>query len=344
MDDIRELIAHWQFKQQWNFGTIPDAEEFGTYSNSVFAAASGDGVIAPQERKWIIGYFASLGMPDDGIAMFKSADPTVLGPAIKEHLGAFLRSPAGPFNRGLVYDCIRAARADADYNSTESARVHEIAAELSIADTVTDEIEEICRLEQQAKSDKLRFFYPDGIPFMSPAPAGTPEPVSARDFIAAWHFEEEWGFLQVPAGIEFQTYAQSVLAAASGDGVLAPEEREWIVGYFASLGATDEVLEFLNSVNPSDVGVQLHDHLQAFSQTAAGPFNRGLIYDCIRAAAADGELAQAERDRYLEIAADIGIDETVAGQIEEIHNAEQAMKKRRLALFFPDSTPYSGPA
>jgi uncharacterized membrane protein YebE (DUF533 family) len=344
MDDIRDVIARWQFKQQWNFGTIPGSEEFGTYATAVFAAASGDGVIAPQERAWIIGYFASLGMPDDGIAMFKSANPADLGPALKEHLGAFLQSPAGPFNRGLVYDCIRAARADADYDAPESARVHEIGAELSIADTVTDEIEEICRLEQQAKSDKLRFFYPDGIPFMSPPAAGTPEPASARDYITAWHFEEEWGFLQVPAGIEFQTYAQSVLAAASGDGVLAPEERAWIVGYFASLGATGEVLEFLNSANPSDVGAQLRDHLQAFSQTAAGPFNRGLIYDCIRAAAADGELAPAERDRCLQIATDIGIDEAVAGQIEAIYNAEQAMKKRRLALFFPDSTPYSVPS
>ncbi|TMK52542.1 MAG: hypothetical protein E6G66_03790 [Actinobacteria bacterium] len=344
MDSIRNLIARWQFKQQWDFVEIPGSEEFDAYAEAVFAAASGDGAIAPQERSWIIGYFASLGMPEEGIARLKNADPTQMGPAIKRHLHAFLDSPAGPFNRGLVYDCIRAAGADADYDSEESVRVHEIADELGIPDAVTDQIEDICRAEKQMKADKLHLFYPDGIFYSDPPAPGTPGPASVRDITAAWHFEEEWGFLQVPQGVEFATYGRAVLAAASADGVLAPDEREWIVGYFASIGAPEELLQYFDSVSPSDVAPNVDGHLQAFSQTAAGPFNRGLIYDCIRAASADGELTSAERERYVRLAGDLGIDDSITEQIERAYQAESASKARRLALFFPEGTPYSVPA
>ncbi|MGH2717272.1 MAG: hypothetical protein ACRDJU_01675, partial [Actinomycetota bacterium] len=125
MDELRTRIAEWQFKQQWDFVSIPGQQEFAAYAEALFAAASGDGVIAPKERSWISGYFACLGMPDVGIARFGTADPSVMGPAINDHLHAFLDSPAGPFNRGLVYDCIRAASADDAYNPSESARVHQ---------------------------------------------------------------------------------------------------------------------------------------------------------------------------------------------------------------------------
>jgi uncharacterized membrane protein YebE (DUF533 family) len=343
MDDVRSLITRWQFKQQWDFVEIPGSEEFGAYAEAVFAAASGDGVIAPQERFWVIGYFASLGMPEDGIASFKNADPTQMGPAIKKHLHAFLESPAGPFNRGLVYDCIRAAGADADYNSEESARVHEISEELGIPDSVTNETEEIYRAEKQMKADKLHLFYPDGIFYSDPPAPGTPGPTSVRDITAAWHFEEEWGFLQVPAGVEFATYGRAVLAAASADGVLAPEEREWIMGYFASIGAPEELLRHFESASASDVAPEVDEHLQAFSRTLAGPFTRGLIYDCIRAASADGELTSAERERFIRFAGDLGIDDSITEQIESAYQGEMAMKARRLALFFPEDTPYSVP-
>ncbi|MGH2719965.1 MAG: hypothetical protein ACRDJU_15505, partial [Actinomycetota bacterium] len=202
-------------------------------------------------------------------------------------------------------------------------------------------IEEICRDEQQLKSGKLQLFFPDGIFYASPAPAGGSGSPSARELIAAWHFEEEWGFLQIPAGIEFATYAEAVLAAACGDGVLAPEERTWIIGYFASIGAPDALLDRLDTTGPSDIGPRLTEHFDAFSQTAAGPFNRGLVYDCFRATTADGSLAEPERERVFSIAHDLGIDDPVTEKILGAHQDEQAMKSRRLALMFPAGTPYS---
>jgi uncharacterized membrane protein YebE (DUF533 family) len=344
MVDVRHLIARWLFKEQWNFVEVPSFEEFSAYSSAVLAAASGDGVLHPDERNWIVGYFATIGLPDEAIATFQQAEATRLATESAERLVAFRNTPAGQVScRGLVYDCIRAASADATYNADESRVVHQIARHLGIDDDITAAIEAVHRQELEHKAARLRLLFPDGIPFMQRPPPGTPRPSAARDIIAAWYFNEAWDFRVAPSMTEFSAYADSVLAAAAGDGVIAPAERDWVVGYFATIGMPEAALATFAEAPVTQLTTELVARLHAFRATPAGQVScRGLVYDCIRASGADADYNAGESERTRRIAHELGIDEGVSRSIEALYHREQVMKRDRLGLFFPQGIAFFG--
>ena len=166
----RDLIASWLFKEQWDFTERPTFEEFDAYSSACLAGASADGTLAAAERDWVVGYFATIGLPDEYIPSFQAAQPQALTQELVDRLRAFRRTSAGQEScRGLVYDCARAAGADNEYHPDESRAVHEIARVLEIDESVTNQIEEFYRQEQALKAAKLKVLFPQGIRFMSVA-------------------------------------------------------------------------------------------------------------------------------------------------------------------------------
>ena len=167
----RDLIACWLFKEQWNFTERPTFEEFEAYSKACLAGASADGQLAEAERDWVVGYFATIGLPDEYIPGFQAAQPQALNQELIDRLRAFRSTPAGHEScRGLVYDCARAAGADEEYHPDESRAVHEIARGLEIDDSVTSQIEDFYRQEQALKTAKLKVLFPEGIRFLAPQP------------------------------------------------------------------------------------------------------------------------------------------------------------------------------
>src|SRR5438094_10096664 len=91
---VREIIARWLFKEQWNFTAIPPQEDFYAYSHACLAGASGDGHLADAERDWIVGYFTTIGMPEEFIPAFQSAGAEALSRELVDRLEASRRTPA----------------------------------------------------------------------------------------------------------------------------------------------------------------------------------------------------------------------------------------------------------
>lgn len=61
-----------------------------------------------------------------------------------------------------------------------------------------------------------------------------------------------------------------------------------------------------------------------------------LIYDAFQAASADDELHEEERKAISKLGQEIGVDEKTIEQIAQLYQDEIEMKKRRLALLFPE--------
>jgi hypothetical protein len=101
-----------------------------------------------------------------------------------------------------------------------------------------------------------------------------------------------------------------------------------------SIGASEKLLVELETYEPSADEFErlLDDKYKQYIPLV----NRVTIYESFQAASSDGELHDAERKAITKLAAKLGVDESIVKQIEEIHDEEAKLKKRRHALLFAD--------
>ena len=157
----------------------------------------------------------------------------------------------------------------------------------------------------------------------------------SRERGSLWLFKELWGFDAVPSVGDFDVFMKAVLACANGDGQLTARERDWVVGYCAALGGPDTLVEELRAY-PADEDVrELVERRPPVVQS-----RRALVYDAVRACAADGEYSEGERAVVRRLAAQIGVPEDIVQALEDIYQDEQTIRQKRLDLVFSEGKPY----
>ncbi|MQY03209.1 tellurite resistance TerB family protein [Actinomadura macrotermitis] len=155
--------------------------------------------------------------------------------------------------------------------------------------------------------------------------------MDTREKGALWLFKKDWSFDSKPSIDDFEAYAKALMICAKGDGVIAPAEREWIVGYFAAFGCTDGLAEKLEEYQAGDT---LQDVLSG--SQAANACSRGIIHDAVRACAADGVLHEDELASIRTMNRLFGHPDELVDQWVEFHRDEERMRARRAALVWPD--------
>lgn len=151
---------------------------------------------------------------------------------------------------------------------------------------------------------------------------------------ALWIKNEAYGFKNLPPDGDQEAFIKSVLICAKGDGILAPEERNWLVGRAAAHHNSGYEL-----AKTYDADEDLIEVLgKAPTVKKSGP--RAIIYAAIRACAADGEFHPEEKAQVQKLAKYMGVEEDVVNQIEQQCNKEKEVREQRLALLFPDGIPY----
>ena len=149
-----------------------------------------------------------------------------------------------------------------------------------------------------------------------------------------WLINQLYGIKTIPPAQDYETFIKAALICAKGDGVLAPKERNWVVGRAAALRnpgyelaknypADEDLLEVISS-----------------SSTVNKTGRRLIIYVAIQASTADGHYHDEERTKILQMAKYLGIEEDVVNEIEEICIEEAKMREKRIGFLFPDGVPY----
>ncbi|MFO0592680.1 MAG: DUF533 domain-containing protein [Polyangiaceae bacterium] len=156
-----------------------------------------------------------------------------------------------------------------------------------------------------------------------------------REMSGRWFFKQEWGFQSAPNKVDFEAFGKALIHCAGADGELAPEEREWILGYLASHGAEESTIEMLSTYKADQ---SIHEVLAPSSIAQGG--RRAFVYDALRACSADGELHDLERAAVTKLATDLGLPEGTVPQLEAAYRAESEAKARRIALIFPGKLPF----
>jgi len=175
--------------------------------------------------------------------------------------------------------------------------------------------------------------YPAG-PIGAAPPLKIHREVSER--AAAWTAKTQWDFDELPHPDGFRFYMSSVMFCAASDGVLDPKERNWVLGYAAALGAPTELIRDLERMSAQSLKVQnLGPDFEKFCQRTdkrSAAAKRGIIYDAIRAASADGVFAVDERKSVVDLAVKFGLSKEVVIELEALVAEEKKIKERKAGL------------
>lgn len=149
-----------------------------------------------------------------------------------------------------------------------------------------------------------------------------------------WLFKEHYGFSQVPPDIAYDAYLKSLLICAKGDGTLADEERDWVIGHAAAFNTDPAIIEQLKNYKADeDIETVISGDLSASES------RRFLIFEAIQACAADGQYNEKERAVVLKGAKKLNISEDEFKKIEEIYFETVKLREKRLAVMYPDGLP-----
>ena len=150
-----------------------------------------------------------------------------------------------------------------------------------------------------------------------------------------WAIKHLYGITKYPDDTDHSTYFKSLLLCAAGDGELAPEERAWVAGLAATIGG-DKYSEMVKNYAADE------DLLQVLQQSSRidSSARHVMLYDAIRASAADGVLSDGERDTIQKMANFMDIKKETVAELEKLYNEETAQSNKRRELLFPVDSPW----
>jgi uncharacterized tellurite resistance protein B-like protein len=152
-----------------------------------------------------------------------------------------------------------------------------------------------------------------------------------------WFLHFDRGFEDKPSDPDYDSYYKALLCCANGDGTLTPEEREWVIGYCAASGGSDQLVEELRRYPATD-------YIHVVMSKSAHVSNDGarcLVLDALRASAADGDLNAGELKVIRRMATQLNVSAHAVNRLEQLYAEEQALREKRVNLLFPDGNPYS---
>ncbi|MGB3514001.1 MAG: hypothetical protein WBA93_33305 [Microcoleaceae cyanobacterium] len=153
-----------------------------------------------------------------------------------------------------------------------------------------------------------------------------------------WLFSRMYGFNMVPDRDEdWATVGKATLVCAKGDGVLAPAERDWQISYFSALGAPEFVLKELETYEANDDLVEIFENS---SDRIKNLVQKDVVYQAIKASAADGEYSEGEHEKICKMAKLLGVTSEEVDQLVELRKEEEQLRQKRIKLIYPNQTPY----
>jgi hypothetical protein len=156
-----------------------------------------------------------------------------------------------------------------------------------------------------------------------------------RETATNWYFTEEWGFKSRPSTADFSVFAKALLVCCGGDGVIAPEERAYVLGSLAAKGASSALLKELKTYDGHEDLVKL-----VAQNKKLGGHSRALIFEAIRACSSDGEFSPGERERVVGAAKELGLDASAVTDLEHAYVQERKAREARRKAVFPSGAPY----
>ncbi len=140
-----------------------------------------------------------------------------------------------------------------------------------------------------------------------------------------------YGMSMVPPQ-NWENYGYALLIMAGSDGDVSAPEMDWlVVDAASSVGVPDEVVQKWRAYDFENG--DLEEVFFEINSMGVASFNKLLIYDAIRMAAADGDYSDDEREKVFEAANILKVRQETLLSIEALIEMEMALDKMRLNIF-----------
>jgi hypothetical protein len=157
--DAHEIGSTWSMLELWDFSIDFDQAALLEFFKALIVCCNGDRNLTDEEREWCIGYCAATGGTTETLAALAeyAGDEE-----IAEVVGR--GRPHAAAHRRLIYDAIRAASSDGDYNEGERSTIRKMAAEVGVTQAEVAEFEALYADEQRLKDRRISLVIPVGTP------------------------------------------------------------------------------------------------------------------------------------------------------------------------------------
>jgi tellurite resistance protein len=135
------------------------------------------------------------------------------------------------------------------------------------------------------------------------------------------------GVAEMPSDV-FMAVAKAFKVVLAADGTISPPEHDAYVETCKNYGASESMMGELEAFDPFSTTLE---KLLGSVDKAKIPA-RGLLYDSVRVASADGDFAKAEDIAVHKAAKLLGLDDAVVDSIIAIVKMEEAVRTARLAV------------
>jgi uncharacterized membrane protein YebE (DUF533 family) len=157
--DSHQIGSAWSVLELWDFSTDVPQEALLDFFKALIVCCNGDGNLTDEEREWCVGYCAATGGTEETLeALLEYAGDEEIAEVIGRG------RPQAAAHRRLIYDAIRAASSDGDYNDAEKATVRKMAAEVGVTQQEVAQFEELYAEEQRLKDRRISLVIPVGTP------------------------------------------------------------------------------------------------------------------------------------------------------------------------------------
>jgi hypothetical protein len=151
----------WVLREEEGFSGLPRTSDLEIYMKALLICANGDERITEQEREWVLGIAAAMGLPEETVERLTSYEA-------KDDLNSLLAGGVETGKgapRSLIYNAIRACVSDGELSEAELATIEKAASIMNVPAAVVGELQEIVLQQATLRERRLELVFPDGIPY-----------------------------------------------------------------------------------------------------------------------------------------------------------------------------------
>ncbi len=161
--DAHEVGGLWLLRELWGFPAGVPEDERLDYLKAIMACARAKGHLTKGEKDWVIGYGAACGAHQETVDALEAYDAD-------EEIEDILRRnmpTATTWGRVAVFDAIRAAAADHEYDDGERKAIRSLAERIGVPHEVVAELEALHRDETEQKQRRINLVFGEQVPYQS---------------------------------------------------------------------------------------------------------------------------------------------------------------------------------
>ncbi len=159
--DAHEVGGLWLLREMWEFPAGVPEDERLDYLKAIMACARAKGQLTPGEKQWVIGYGAACGAHQETVDALEAYEADE---DIEEILERNMPT-ARTWGRVAIFDAIRAAAADHEYDEAEMNAIRRLATRLGIDEDVIAGLEAIYRDEVALKQRRIHLVFGEQVPY-----------------------------------------------------------------------------------------------------------------------------------------------------------------------------------